>query len=368
MSDITIYHVDTEKSWRGGQQQAAYLHSQLQKTEFKSILITNPNSRFSRYCKSNNLPLLEIRMRNELDLLAGYKIAQKIGKKENVILQAHSAHALTICIWVKLFRPKIKIISMRRVDFHIKKNFFSKLKYKTKLVDVHVAISNFIKTIMVEDGVEQSRIKTIYSAIDINKFKNIEKDDSVRRNLGFSADNVLIGTTAALTGHKDIPNFIQAARIAYETNDNLRFVVFGEGKLRRELEVLINKTGLNDVFKLPGFTKDVGKALKSMDIFVMPSKTEGLGTSILDAESVCLPIIGTDAGGIPEAIRHNYNGLIVPRMNADELGRTIISLAKDSKLRQRFAQASLEFVKKFHITENLESYRKLYKSLLEQKL
>ncbi|MDY0381980.1 MAG: glycosyltransferase family 4 protein, partial [Candidatus Cloacimonadaceae bacterium] len=107
----------------------------------------------------------------------------------------------------------------------------------------------------------------------------------------------------------------------------------------------------------------VGGFLKAFDFFVLASKKDGLGTSVLDAMSVGLPIIGTKAGGIPEMIESGISGLLVEKRNPEALAEAMLMLAEDPDLRKRLGEGGLSRGKHFskeRMTQmNLELYKKL---------
>ena len=104
---IKIIHIDSEKGWRGGQQQAAYLFEDMVEQGLQTLMVCQPNSKFSEFCQEKNLPYKEIKMQGEIDLIAGLKIALIARKNNFKILHAHSAHALATAIWAKIFYRKL---------------------------------------------------------------------------------------------------------------------------------------------------------------------------------------------------------------------------------------------------------------------
>src|SRR4030095_10878041 len=114
-----------------------------------------------------------------------------------------------------------------------------------------------------------------------------------------------------------------------------RFVILGEGPLRSTLTHQIKTLRLEKHVVLPGFRNDVLSCIKGFDLFVMSSETEGLGTSLLDAMASGKATIGTDVGGIPEAIEDRVTGNVVPANDPASLARAIVRLLKDQALAQR---------------------------------
>ena len=363
--NISILHIDSEYGWRGGQQQAVYLFDGLIKRGFKTKFICQPNSKLSAYFKFNKLPFQEIRMRGEVDLISAYKIA-KICKKQNYdIIHAHSAHALSIGILAKLFYPKIQIIAARRVDFHLRNNVFSKFKYRTNLVSKIVCISKGIEKILLEDRIAKEKLRVIHSGIDLHKFDGVNRLSDFRKIYNINENDIIVGTVAALVGHKDYPNLLKSAELVLSKKDNVTFVALGDGKNEKEIKELAANLDLKNKFIFLGYKSKVGEIIKNYDIFVISSKKEGLGTSILDAQSIGLPVIGTKTGGIPEAVYHNKNGLLVSPENHLELSQAIIKLVDNKKLRDKFSQEAKLSVKKFDIELTVEKNIRLYKECLK---
>jgi glycosyltransferase involved in cell wall biosynthesis len=362
IDEIKVVHIDTEKGWRGGQQQAAYLHESLVKQNIKSILVCQPESKFHDYCIEKRLPVNPIRMLGEIDIISAFRIASYARSNGYNIIHAHSSHAMSIGLFVKYFFQKIKLIAVRRVDFHIQKNFFSKLKYNSKKIDKIVCISDEIKRVLLSDRVNSDKLIAIHSGIDINKFDNVAPLTSFRQEIK-SENKIIIGTVAAFAGHKDYPNLLKAAKIVLEKRDNIKFLSLGDGPLENEIKQLHKELNLKDDFIFLGFKNNVGEYLKHFDIFVLASKREGLGTSILDAQSVGLPVVACKIGGIPEVVKNEENGLLVPPRDPKALAKAILKLVRNGELRNKFSRAALNTIKEFDIqitvAKNIELYKKL---------
>lgn len=361
---IRVLHIDTEKSWRGGQQQAAYLIEALHNDGYQTALVGQPDSAIGAFCRTKGLPFFPLRMLGEIDFIAGFRIARLCRKHGFNFLHLHSSHALAMGLWAKLFFPRLKLIAVRRVDFHIQKNWLSQLKYNSSRLDRIVCISEAIRQILIEDGIPAEKLVTIHSGIDIHKFDLITPPDDFRANLGIPPDHILIGTIAAMAGHKDYPTLLRAARIVCETLERVTFCAVGDGSERERILKLQQELGLTKRFIMPGYRSDIGHFLKSFDLFVLASKKEGLGTSLLDAQAVGLPIVACNSGGIAEIIEHGYNGWLVPPQNEQALAETIIKLLQDHHLRKTLGRNALKSVKRFDIQFTVRKNIQLYENLV----
>lgn len=176
----------------------------------------------------------------------------------------------------------------------------------------------------------------------------------------------VFGTVAAFTGHKDYPNLLKAISLCkYKLNDTV-FLLVGKGKLLNEMKKLAESLNLNNEIIFTNFRSDIGDILTSINVFIMPSKKEGLGTSVLDAMSVGLPIISTDAGGIVEAVKDKENGIVVPKKDSQALADAIVEMYNNVEMRKEYGKKSLDLIKNFDIKVNNDRYIEFYSRLLNE--
>jgi len=363
-TEIKVLHVDSERSWRGGQQQAVYLYERMLKKGFATQLVCQPNSDLEAYCQSRKIPVKTIRFRHELDLIGALQLAHYACREGFNILQLHSGHALSWGLLTKLFFRNLVLVATRRVDFSVRKHFLSRYKYNSSLLNHIVCISQNISDVLIADGIMADKLSIIHSGINTHRFDSVAGTSEKRRKWHIPEDAILIGTVAAFTGHKDYPNLLKAAELVLHAKPDVYFIALGDGKLFKDMKFWTYTHKISDRFIFVGESKDVGAYLKSMDIFVLASKKEGLGTSVLDAQSVGLPIIGTMAGGIPEMIEHGINGLLVPVKDHEALAHAILQLIDNPELRQRLGKKALETVRSFDIDTTVDKYLALYAKLL----
>ncbi|MCB9480665.1 MAG: glycosyltransferase [Desulfobacteraceae bacterium] len=364
MNKISVMHIDTDRQWRGGQQQGFYLHKKLLEKDISSVFLCQPGSLLNEKLESENLLYLTMKINGEADFLAGKKIAGICREKNINILHLHDAHAMATGLWAKVFNPSLLLVGVRRVDYPIKKNIFSQYKYKSAKMTKIVAISDEIKRILIKDGIDESKIEVIKSGVDIDKFSNIEKSLYLNEKLNLPDNAFIAGTVAALAGHKDYPTLLRAFQIAAGKIPNLYFVSIGDGPDRDAIFRLRDELGLKDRFILRGFQKDVGNHLKNYDVFVLSSKTEGLGTSVMDAMAAGLPCICCKSGGIPELIDDGVNGLLVEKENPVFLADKIIEVFTEEKLRIELGKAAREKSSQFSIDKTVDENIELYKNLV----
>jgi L-malate glycosyltransferase len=357
-----ILHLNNAKTWRGGEQQLYYLALGLKEKAISQIIVGQPDSELQERL-SDQIDFIPVKMKGGYDLVAVFNLI-KICKKYKVqIIHAHTANAHSLAFLLKLFLPKLFLIVSRRVDFRINKNAFSKIKYTSKKIDYILCVSNTIKNILFEDGVSPEKLLTVYSGIDLNKFKDHKIEKNIREEYSISKDTILIGNVAALVDHKDQRTLLKS--IPYiETNKKYIFLIIGEGELELELKQLAIDLDISDKVIFTGYKKNILDYYSAMDIFTLTSKEEGLGTSVLDAMSAGLPIIATRGGGISEMLEENSGSFLCEVGDSAKLGESFTLLIENKKIREEFSKLNLEKVKLFSVENTIEKTLTVYNSLL----
>jgi glycosyltransferase involved in cell wall biosynthesis len=340
-------HVDTARTWRGGQNQVLLTVNGLRAIGERATLVAHPDGELRRRV-AEGLDLIPLAPRNEVDLSAAWKFARLIKRLAPDVVHAHDPHGVAMASLALSFGSAASggtlpaLVAARRVDFHLKGNSFSRWKYRQ--VDCFIAASDAIRQMLVGDGVPADRTVTVHEGIDVDRVAN-EPAVNVHEAFWLPHDAPVVGNIAALVPHKGQRYLIEAAHRVVQEIPDARFVILGEGELREHLERQVRDHHLEKHVLLPGFRTDVIGCLKAFDLFVMSSVTEGLGTSLLDAMACARPIVATDAGGIPEIVKDGVNGLLVPPRDAASLAAAIVRALKDQALRTRMGAAGLTRVR-----------------------
>ena len=360
-----VLHIDTERTWRGGQQQAAWLLEGMLARGWPAAVVCPPQSLLQERGRARSWPVHAVAMHGELDIAAGRRIA-RIARAENLpILHAHSSHALALGLWARLFDRRLRLVASRRVDFPIRKHFMSRLKYSNASLDRIICISAAVRMQLLDDGISPEKLVVIPSGVDTRRFAGVRPTPHFRRSLGVPGSHLVIGTVAALADHKDYPTLLRAARLVLDTEPDISFVAVGDGPLHETVTTLARELGLGKRFLFLGFREDVGCLLKVFDIFVLASKTEGLGTSVLDAQALGLPVAACRAGGIPEIVTDRETGLLVPPGDAPALATALLDLVHDPELRATLGAQAKKAVQKHDVSSTVEMHLKLYSSLVD---
>lgn len=259
-------------------------------------------------------------VRREIDVLVSH------GYKSNVIgrLATWLAGIPTVAVSRGWTGESARIRLYERLD-----------KIFLRLADRVVAVSAGQAEKVRRIGVRARKLRVIRNSIDLAGYPGPSRR-SLAQRCGFEAGSVVVATAGRLSPEKNQQALVEAAARLTSVDERLRFVIFGEGAMRGELEELVRARGLAGRVVLPGFAPNVRSLLHDVDIFVLPSLTEGLPNVVLEAFACAKPVVATAVGGTPEVVEHGKSGLLVPAGDTAGLARAIKELAADRAMRERF--------------------------------
>lgn len=239
-------------------------------------------------------------------------------------------------------------------------------RFAAKLADKLIVISEPLREwgLSLKIGKPEQYV-TIYSGIEIDKFKVEVNVVEKKRQLGISPENKVIGVISKLWEGKGHRCILQAARNVIAKVPNVKFMFVGEGYLRKELEALTQQLGLGDYIIFTGFRTDIPQLTSIFDIAILASLFEGLGRVLLEAMALGKPVIATKVGGIVDVVDDGNTGILVPPNDPTALGEAIIRLLLDDDLRHKMGKAGEETIDaKFSAKTMVAQIQKIYEELL----
>lgn len=331
-------HVDTARTWRGGQYQALLTVQGLRRRGQRAALAAQPQGELFRRAVEGP-DLYPLAPRGDLDLGAAWKLSRLLDDLAPDVIHAHDAHAVAVAALARSLaraRAAPPLVASRRVDFHIRGNGFSRWKYRQ--VNRFVCASSAIRDMLAGDGVARERTCVVHEGIDVDRIERAPELD-LHREFDLPPGCPLAGNVAALVPHKGQRHLVDAAAQLVREVPGACVLIVGAGELQGALTRRIQRLRLDGRVILTGFRSDVPSILKGLDLFVMSSVTEGLGTSVLDAMAAGLAVVGTRAGGIPESVVDGETGLLVPPEDASALARAMTDLLQNTGKRRAFGTA-----------------------------
>lgn len=363
---INVLHISTPKTWRGGEQQIAYLLGSLPENEVHNIVLAPENSVLSHYCQKQGVQHLSLPTKFPAKLLNPFRLKRLCQAHDIHLIHLHDAHAHSLAIYSVVFaRLALPFILSRRVDFPIQPNWFSRFKYNHHRIQAIICVSEVIQDILTSQVQHPQKLEVVHSGIDLDRFSGIQLQGKLRQAWQVPEDRWLIGNTSAIADHKDYFTFVDTAEYLLNQKLKAHFFIIGSGPEKAQIQQYITEKGLRDHIHLTGFREDLPSLLPELDCYLMSSKTEGLGTSILDAFAAGVPVVATQAGGIPEMVIHEETGLLAPIGNPEALGKAVLRLLENAEIRNQIIKGAAHKVEDFSKEKMAERTLGVYQRGLE---
>jgi glycosyltransferase involved in cell wall biosynthesis len=379
MLKCDILHIISGDLWAGAEVQIFHTLNNLKKRRDLSVFVIL----FNGGILSNKLNEIGIRTaiideNSVCDLLIVWKIRKIIKQFKPKILHVHAYKEHLLGRLAVLFSGwPIKIIR----TFHGMSDvpqFISFLK-KVKSTLIHFIEKRFLDNrhlyiIAVSKELEKFLKSNYPNSVVIQIHNGIYTPESkaypiaaIRKKYNIAKDIFWIGTLARLAEPKNLDMLIDVGKNLKEIGINYKISIFGTGPLKNHLENSIISTGLENLVNLEGFESDIYPLLKSFDLFVLTSSTEGLPMSLLEAMSMATAVVSTNVGGINEVIKNNYSGILVDNGRTEDFTNAIIKLYHDPELRKVLACHAADIIdKSFSIEKTNKDLVRLYSSILNQ--
>ncbi|MBS0430916.1 MAG: glycosyltransferase [Proteobacteria bacterium] len=225
-----------------------------------------------------------------------------------------------------------------------------------------------LDSLVATENVAKGKVSCIPNGVDTTRFRpaDVSGTAMLRKALGFSPDELLIGCVATLFPVKRHEDLLDAFARVHASLPEARLLLIGDGPLRERIEGRIRALRLDDVVQLMGDREDVAQLMPLLDVFVLASDSEGLSNAILEAQACGLPVVATRVGGNPDLVREDC-GKLVEAGNPSMLAEAMLELLRDPAARSGLGTAARARVEAGHSLQIMvDSYLRLYRDLISE--
>jgi glycosyltransferase involved in cell wall biosynthesis len=225
-----------------------------------------------------------------------------------------------------------------------------------------VAVSDDLRQFLSQRvGIPLGNIRVVHNGIDLKRYAAHEGDNAVRAELGIGVDQRVIGTVGNLFAVKGQTYLLKACKTVAGEFPTFVLLIAGEGEQMDSLRKEASDLGIARNVRFLGFRNDVPSLLQAMDVFVLPSLSEGLPLSILEALALKKPVVATNVGGVSEIIEDGINGYFVPPKSPEALAHRILMLLHGPGVAARIGEAGRKRVEDaFALERMVREYESLY--------
>jgi len=360
---MRILHSESSTGWGGQENRTLNELVTMRERGHTLAVVSRPGARILERAAEAGFETFAVDMRGAIDLPAVFRLRSVIKRFRADIVNTHSGRDTQLAGMAarSIFGQRPCIVRTR----HLALPITSKFTYSV-LPDHVVTVSRFVENYLVAAGVPRDRITTVATGVDFAHYDRSAVAGDLRGELGLPADALLIGTVAILRAKKGHADILDAAPAVLQRFPDAHFVFAGDGAQTANLKARIAADGLTERVHLLGLRRDVTNVLASLDVFVLPTHQEALGTAFIEAGAMGLPTVATNIDGVPEVVQDGRTGLLVPVMDGAAIAEAIGKLLADPIYRQGMGANAAEFVRrKFSREVMAQGMERLYTQLLE---
>ncbi len=382
MPKINLLYVITKLELGGAQKQLLSLINSLDKETYNIFLFTAKDGLLINEALSidkltlHRARFLERSINPFKDLLALIEACSFIKKNRIQIVHTHSSKAGILGRFAAKFaKAPVIIHTVHGWSFHDHQpgiiNYFYLILERicATFTNKIIVVSNFDKNRGLKNSIGRERQYILIKyGIDDNKFKNREGRSDPRKALGLNNTDPVVGMIACFKPQKSPLDFIKLAAAIRNRFPDAKFIMVGDGRLRKKISNLIKKLNLEDQVILAGWRNDIPLILSALDVFVLTSLWEGLPITVLEAMAAGIPLVATDTGGIGEVVRDGQTGYLVQAGDIASMQDKVEELLKNSQRRGEFIKLAKVIIdsQEFSLNNMVKNTQRLYSGLLKE--
>lgn len=359
---MRILHTESSTGWGGQENRTLNELVTMRERGHTLAVVSRPGARILDRAKEAGFETFAVDMRGAIDLPAIFRLRSVMKRFRADVVNTHSGRDTQLAgMAARTLLNRPCIVRTR----HLALPITSKFSYSV-LPDHVVTVSRFVENYLVEAGVPRAKITTVATGVDFARYDRSAVAGDLRGELGLPPETLLIGTVAILRAKKGHADILDAVPAVLQAFPDAHFVFAGDGPQTANLTARIAADGLSGRVHLLGLRRDVTNVLASLDVFVLPTHQEALGTAFIEAGAMGLPAVATNVDGVPEVVQDGRTGLLVPAMNGAAIAEAICRLLADPIYRRGMGANAAEFVRRKYSREVMaEGMERLYTQLLE---
>lgn len=335
-----IVHLETGRHLYGGARQVLMLTAGLRDYGIQSTLVCPADSELVSAVPPG-VAVQTLPMTGDLDAGFAYRFAKLLRELQPDLVHVHSRRGADLWGGMGAKWAKVPAVLSRRVD-NPEPALLAPMKYGR--YDRVIGISNGIVGVLREQGVDETKLRLVRSAVDADGCQPTWSRAQFRDAFDLEDQHLAVLCVAQFIPRKGHRLLLDAWPEVSSACRNARLLLFGRGAEQQSLEAAVRDSVSGATVQFAGFRDDLREFLGCADLLVHPAEHEGLGIALLEAQAAGLPVVAMRAGGMPEAVADGESGALVRPGDPSELAHRVIRLLRDAELRQQFGAAGRRHV------------------------
>lgn len=363
---LRIVHLDTGRDLRGGQRQLLLLARKLRERGHQQLIVCPEGSELAARLLQDAFGIFNL---SRSGILFGRlsDLRREVSREGFQVLHAHDGRSQTLGALASLRLP-VRRVATRRVTF-MPRGFgraleLHRLQYGPTC-DAIIAVSGFVRDVLVRSGIPASKIEVIPDGVDIpESLPDAAARARARGQFELDPEAFVIGHAGAFTREKGQDVLLAAFTEVMDRMPQARLVLVGDGPLRASPQILnpLRRTG--DRVRVMDPIEDLTPFFAALDVYAMPSRAEGLGSSALLAMAHGLPVIASRVGGLSEVVAEGETGWLVRPESATALAEALVLAASSTELGQRYGTGGRRRAETFSSDTMVNRTEALYQRLV----
>jgi glycosyltransferase involved in cell wall biosynthesis len=369
MKRLNILHTIETSGPGGAENVLLMLAGRLNPERFRSIVAINQPGWLEDRLAELGLPAVRVEWDKWWDFRLPRALARLVRDEQIDLIHSHLPDQnFYACLASRLSRCPAIVTYHGPVELSDAGSFsgWLKLQLVKRTACKVVVVCDFVREMLKKIGFPEEILTRIYNGIELARFASVTAG-GLRQEMNCAPQTALIGMVANVRAPKGHEYFIRAARLIADQHPNTFFVISGDlhKTLAPPLFKLITDLGLENRLKFLGYRQDVPRILADLDVFVLPSTSEGFPLVVLEAMACAKPVVATCCGGAGEVVDEGRTGFMVPVADAPAIARRVIELLDQKEKSASMGQAAkLRIESEFSVQAMVANYERLYQSCI----
>ncbi len=354
MDGLSLLFINSAKRSSGGEYWMTQVGGEFVKRGHRVTFVCRPSRPWAQRARELGVTVYEHGLRGDINLNAVVRLGMIMMRHRVQVVCTVFEREARLAGMAKRFFPSVTLVQ-RKVVPSIKNRLQYRASYRY-LVDKILASSHSIESRLTRyPWLSPGMVEVVPNGIDLSPFSSFNPSRDLARRLGIPRGRVIVGSVADLVPSKGHELLLNALPNLLLLAPQVHLLFVGDGVMRGRLERMTTQMGFQDRVTFAGFRRDIPEVLRNIDVFVLPSRSEGASLAVLEAMAAARPVVVSDVGGNSELVIHGVNGFLFPLEDPLMMVQHVALLAANPRLRRKMGMEGRRWAEREFTLEKMVS-------------